>query len=299
MRLQASAVTESDLPTNSNVNYVGRFAPSPTGPLHFGSAVAAIASYLDARASDGTWLIRIEDLDPPREQAGAADLIIAQLAALGMESDLSVMFQSTRHEFYLDALESLRHRELVFPCGCTRREIGNTAYPGTCRSGLPTGKPPRSERFRVPAQEISFTDLFYGPQTERLLETVGDFNLLRADGLFSYHLAVVIDDEDQGISHVVRGEDLLSSTARQLALQHALGFRTPRYRHFPVVKDEHGVKLSKQTGAKQINVATPEQIWLDALNFLAIPNVEEFCDLPLHELIDQAVSEWRSINQAC
>ena len=254
--------------TNTSSPYVGRFAPSPTGPLHFGSAVAAIASFLDARAHHGKWLLRIEDIDPPREQAGAVESIIETLASLGMKWDGDVMFQSERSARYDLALKKLKQEGQLYRCGCTRREIGTGPYPGTCRDGLPRGKTARSTRFRVPGTSIEFIDDTYGPQTESLQRSVGDFNLVRADGLYSYHLAVVVDDAEQGITHIVRGVDLLPSTARQIALQQALGFPSPRYRHIPVVCDAEGNKLSKQTGAIGIDDADPVSIWQQALSFL-------------------------------
>ena len=254
--------------THTSSAYVGRFAPSPTGPLHFGSVVAAIASFLDARANHGQWLLRIEDIDPPREQAGAAESIIKTLASLGMKWDGDVVFQSERSARYDLALEKLNHEGQLYRCGCTRREIGTGPYPGTCREGLPRGKTPRSTRFRVPDTHIEFIDDSYGRQTESLERTVGDFNLVRADGLYSYHLAVVVDDAEQGITHIVRGVDLLPSTARQIALQRALGYPRPRYRHIPVVCDAEGNKLSKQTGAPGIDDDDPVNIWQQALSFL-------------------------------
>jgi glutamyl-Q tRNA(Asp) synthetase len=277
----------------NSAHYVGRFAPSPTGPLHFGSAVAAIASYLDARAHQGTWLVRIEDLDPPREQPGADDLIIEALSTLGMASDLPVVYQSHRHHRYLAALNQLQLAHQLYPCGCTRREIGPRAYPGTCRNGLPPGKIARSQRFIVPSEPIEFFDASCGKHSETLSQTVGDFNLRRADGLFSYHLAVVLDDAEQGVTHVVRGRDLLSSTARQIALQNALGYPRPSYLHFPVVCDIHGIKLSKQAFAKPLDFTSPRKVWLDALNFLKQPMATSMKDKTLDEIMRWAIERWQ------
>jgi glutamyl-Q tRNA(Asp) synthetase len=240
--------------------YIGRFAPSPTGPLHAGSLVAALASYLDARANAGTWLIRIEDIDEGRAVAGAADTILEQLAWLGMHSDGEIVWQSRRKALYQAARE--RIADHVYGCGCNRREIadsrlgvgpdGAAIYPGTCRHGLAPGRAARSLRLRVPEQgddAISFTDRFAGTVSQRLALESGDFVLKRADGYWAYQLAVVVDDAAQGVTDIVRGADLLDSTPRQIYLQHLLGVPTPRYLHVPVVRNASGEKLSKQTGA--------------------------------------------------
>ncbi|MEM7466701.1 MAG: tRNA glutamyl-Q(34) synthetase GluQRS [Pseudomonadota bacterium] len=280
------------MPEPSALPYVGRFAPSPTGPLHFGSAVAAIASFLDARHHHGEWLVRIDDLDPPREQAGAAEIIIDTLKACGLEPDGRIVYQSERHELYQSALATLAEKQLLYPCGCTRKEVGQSTYPGTCSNGLPAGKQARSTRFRVSRDPICFLDAGYGPQREVLAESVGDFNLVRADGLFAYHLAVVVDDADQGITHITRGVDLLPSTARQIALQQALNYPTPHYRHFPVVCDAAGNKLSKQTGAAAVDCTDPKLIWQRALRFLNQPTPKELSK-SLEHLIQFAIENWR------
>lgn len=240
----------------------GRFAPSPTGPLHFGSLVAALASWLDARAAGGRWLVRIEDLDPPREQPGAADDILRTLERLGLYWDGEVIFQRSRTALYQKSLENLR--EFTYWCGCTRREVADSSlglaadgaqiYPGTCRNGLPPGRPPRALRLKV-SGSIDFLDRVQGPQRQNLENDVGDFVLLRADGQFAYQLAVVVDDAEQGVTDVVRGADLLGSTARQIFLQRRLGLATPRYLHVPAALDAAGEKLSKQTGAGPVSDA--------------------------------------------
>ncbi len=248
--------------------YVGRFAPSPTGPLHAGSLVAAMASYLDAKAHGGAWLVRIEDIDEARTVAGAAEAILQTLLDLGMQWDGEVVWQSRRKDLYQAAFERLQGH--TYPCGCTRREIadsrvgvasdGAAVYPGTCRNGLAPGRLPRAYRLRVPdpgADVVSFDDAWVGPVAQHLAGEVGDFVLKRADGFWAYQLAVVVDDAMQGVTHVVRGIDLLDSTARQIYLQHLLHLPTPHYLHVPVVTNGMGEKLSKQTGAHELDVQHP------------------------------------------
>jgi glutamyl-Q tRNA(Asp) synthetase len=248
------------------VRYRGRFAPSPTGPLHFGSLVAAMASYADARAARGEWLVRIEDVDTPRARAGAADAILNALERLGFEWDGPVWRQSQREAAYEAALGELASAGLAYRCACTRRErasdpigrIGERIYPGVCRNGLDAQhrmQPRMAVRVRVPAAPVAFIDRLYGPQRQALGEDVGDFVVRRSDGLFAYQLAVVVDDAAQGVTDVVRGADLLASTPRQIFLQHALGLPTPRYLHVPVAVDARGAKLSKQTGARALAAA--------------------------------------------
>jgi glutamyl-Q tRNA(Asp) synthetase len=234
--------------------YVGRFAPSPTGPLHAGSAVAALASWLDARAHGGRWLLRIEDIDPPREQPGATAAILDTLARLGLHADGEPVFQSARGACYASALDTLVARGLAYPCGCTRREIadsqqragqaaarhGELVYPGTCRHGLPEGRAPRAWRLRVPAGTVRVDDRLRGRFEQDVAAEVGDFVLQRADGLWAYQLAVVVDDAAQGVTDVVRGADLAGSTARQVVLAGALGVPSPRWLHVPVVSGADG-----------------------------------------------------------
>ena len=239
--------------------YIGRFAPSPSGPLHFGSLVAALASWLDARAAGGRWLVRVEDLDRPRVQPGAADGILRTLERLGLYWDGEVVFQSRRGALYEQALARLRDTYL---CACSRREIADSAvslatdgaqvYPGTCRAGLPAGRNARALRVRVQGM-ISIADRVQGLLQQDLEREVGDFVLRRADGQFAYQLAVVVDDADQQVTDVVRGADLLDSTPRQIYLQRLLGLATPRYLHVPVAIDARGEKLSKHAGARPID----------------------------------------------
>ena len=253
------------------MTYRGRFAPSPTGPLHAGSLVAALASWLDARAANGQWLVRIEDVDTPRCVAGADRTILSQLAACGLVPDALPVWQSQRAALYQRALDRLIASGLAYPCGCSRKEIemawtatgqsrarhGELVYPGTCRERL-NGKAARAWRLRTHgAQPVAWTDRRLGEQRQDVEREVGDFVLRRADGQWAYQLAVVVDDADQGITDVVRGQDLADNTARQVLLQHALGLPTPRYLHTPLVLGPNGEKLSKQNGAAPLATDDP------------------------------------------
>jgi glutamyl-Q tRNA(Asp) synthetase len=256
------------------MTYVGRFAPSPTGPLHFGSLVAAVASWCDARAAGGRWLVRMEDVDKPRERPGAAARILHALRAFGLEPDGEVMVQSARTAAYRAALERLA--PYTYGCACTRRELadstlgtgGAAIYPGTCRNGLAPGRIARAVRMRVDDAVVAFDDAVQGRIVQHLALDVGDFVLLRADGLHAYQLAVVVDDAAQGVTHVVRGADLLDSTPRQILLQRGLGFAEPHYLHVPVATNAAGEKLSKQTLATAIDAAHPVPALRAALRFL-------------------------------
>ena len=243
------------------LRYRGRFAPSPSGPLHFGSLVAAMASWCDARASKGDWLLRIEDVDQTRSRPGASDAILATLEAYGFEWEGPVVRQSERAALYAAALDDLIRRRMAFACACTRRELelaapgksGERVYPGTCRQGVPAGREGRSWRVAVTDEIVSFHDRLQGMQEQQLARDVGDFVLKRADGLFAYQLAVVVDDGLQGITHIVRGADLLLSTPRQIWLQRQLGYATPAYLHHPIALDARGRKLSKQAAARALS----------------------------------------------
>jgi glutamyl-Q tRNA(Asp) synthetase len=247
--------------------YIGRFAPSPTGVLHFGSAAAAIASWLDARAHQGQWLVRMEDLDPPREVPGAATAILEALERMGLVSDAPVMFQSRRSQAYVEALEVLRSDERVFDCSCTRRSLsGHVVYPGTCRQSRRMDTR-HAVRFLAGLGELAWLDAVAGPQQfDRA--AIGDFIVHRSDGLWAYQLAVVVDDIAQGITHVVRGVDLLDSTPRQRMLFEALSVEPPQYAHLPVAENPTGQKLSKQTLAASIERADPIELWREVLSFL-------------------------------
>ncbi|MBE0589800.1 MAG: tRNA glutamyl-Q(34) synthetase GluQRS, partial [Hydrogenophaga sp.] len=257
------------------VLYRGRFAPSPTGPLHAGSLVAALASWLDARAHGGIWIVRIEDVDTPRCVPGVDRLILQQLATCGLVSDEPEVWQSERGALYLQALNQLVAKDRAYPCGCSRKDIEAAlraaglgrerhraaVYPGTCRpeNGGLQGKPARAWRFAVPHEPavMTWTDRRLGPQAQNVVHEVGDFILRRADGPWAYQLAVVVDDAAQGITHVVRGEDLADNTPRQIALQRSLGLPLPAYLHTPLVLGANGEKLSKQNGAQALDLGEP------------------------------------------
>ncbi len=281
------------------VQSVGRFAPSPTGPLHFGSLVAALGSYLEAKARGGRWLVRMEDVDAPRCKPEHADAILRTLDAFGFEWDGPVMVQSQRTARYREVLEQLKTLGTVYPCGCTRSELegapagvdGAPVYPGTCRNGLPAGKSARAWRLRV-AGDIDFDDAVQGRQHQDLSQDVGDCVLLRADGYFAYQLAVVVDDADQGIDHVVRGADLIHSTARQIYLQRLLGYPTPAYAHLPVAVDATGAKLSKQTLAQPVDTHAPASALFAAARFLG-QNPPEECRLASADFWPWAFANWQ------
>lgn len=280
----------------SGAAYIGRFAPSPTGPLHFGSLVAAVASWVDARAAGGAWHLRIEDVDTPRTVPGAEEAIVRTLDALGLFWDGPVVRQSERGARYEAALDLLRSRGCTYRCRCSRREIADSGvqgvdgivYPGTCREArIPAGAN-LAERFRVPPGLVAFDDRVQGRIAQGVAQDVGDFVVRRRDGLFAYQLAVVIDDADLGVTDVVRGADLLVSTPRQVVLQRALGLAMPRYLHFPVAT-RGGEKLSKQTRAPPVDAAAGSGVLLDALAFLGqvIP-----APGPPTEVLAQAVRAW-------
>ena len=271
---------------------MGRFAPSPTGPLHAGSLAAALASWLDARAHGGRWLVRIEDVDAPRCVAGAAETILGQLQRVGLVADAPPVWQSARGAAYRNALDALIAAGRAYACGCTRREIegalaqlgrrhardAERVYPGTCRNGL-DGRPPRALRMRTldgagDEIRIAWTDRRLGAQMQNLAQEVGDFVLLRADGIWAYQLAVVVDDGWQGVSHVVRGEDLADNSARQILLQRALGLPTPAYLHTPLVLGADGHKLSKQNGAQAVDLSDPLAALQRAGRALGLPDIE-------------------------
>lgn len=284
--------------------YRGRFAPSPTGPLHFGSLIAAVGSYLEARTRNGEWLVRIEDVDAPRCKPEHEAAILRTLVCYGFRMDGDIMRQRDRTAAYQSALNRLHHEGLIFGCACTRKEIGDSTlgsdgspvYPGTCRHGLPTGKEARAWRLRVGDRVINFADAVQGEIRQDLGAEVGDFVLLRADGLFAYQLAVVLDDAEQGITHVVRGADLLDSTPRQIWLQQCLGVPTPEYAHLPVAVNAAREKLSKQTLAPALDDDNPVAALWQALDFLGQQPPRELCKGSLTELWDWAMRNWSLAN---
>ena len=276
------------------IRYVGRFAPSPTGPLHFGSLVAAMASYFDARSNKGTWRIRMEDLDPPREPPGTDELILEQLHGLGLEWDGEVLYQSSRLDAYRAMLERLKATGLSFACDCTRPRIKSNGgiYDGKCRDRKLPFNAGFATRVLTNKNLVEFVDTIQGRHSQSLEQEIGDFTLLRKDGLFAYQLAVVVDDADQGISHVVRGYDLLESTPRQIYLQQLLGFPTPQYAHVPVVVNGQGQKLSKQHFADAIDVKAASRVLHNAMRFLGLcPADAQICDSPA-ELLAWGIDNW-------
>ena len=279
-------------------DYRGRFAPSPTGALHAGSLAAALASWLDARAHGGIWLVRIEDLDPPREVAGATRQILDALAAFGLASDEPPQYQSERGDLYRRAFDRLIAAGLVYGCACSRTEVASEqrrlglpaqVYPGTCRSGT-KGRHVRALRVRVPEETISFTDRACGPYAQDLAREVGDFVIRRAGGLWAYQLAVVVDDAEQRITDVVRGADLLDNTPRQIWLQRALNLRTPRYLHVPLVTNAQGEKLSKQTGATALDTERPVPELQRAWQHLGFPALKA---ASVDDFGRRAIALWR------
>ncbi|MEM9531255.1 MAG: tRNA glutamyl-Q(34) synthetase GluQRS [Pseudomonadota bacterium] len=273
--------------------YVGRFAPSPTGRLHLGSLVAAMASYAQARAAGGRWLVRMEDLDPPRERPGAALAIEADLKRFGMEADEPVLYQSTRAEAYQTALDALDTQGRLFPCACTRKSLrGHAIYPGTCRNGLKPGETGRTLRVRV-AGQIGFVDQLQGEQQQDLEREIGDFVVRRGDGLTAYQLAVVVDDAWQGVTEVVRGSDLLDSTPRQIYLQRLLDLPTPRYVHVPVAVNPAGTKLSKQTGATPVDPQNPLPALKSAWGLLGQAALPGTLRATPDEFWEAAIPAWR------
>ena len=296
---------------------VGRFAPSPTGPLHLGSLVAAVGSWLFARRSGGRWLVRMEDIDTPRVVPGSADEILGALQRYGLEWDGEVVWQSRRLHLYEEALAALRARKLVYDCACSRAELRiRTAragvmaaeqlaaiegvddearegvYPGRCRNGLPAGRDARAIRFQVPDEIIAFTDLVCGDVEEHVGRDSGDFVIRRADGLFAYQLAVVVDDAEQSVTQVVRGGDLLSATARQIALQRALGYAQPHYAHLPLLVNADGAKLGKRDGALPLPTLDDRTVSTTLATALRVLGVEDVALAPPRSMLDEALQRF-------
>jgi glutamyl-Q tRNA(Asp) synthetase len=271
---------------------IGRFAPSPTGDLHFGSLISAVGSFLEAKTANGVWLLRIEDIDPPREVAGSASRMIKDLQNLGMQPDRPVLYQSTRLGAYELYVNQLLEAGLAYPCACTRKDLPPSGiYPGICRDGISSGKEPRAIRFRLADKICQFTDKLQGRITESPARNIGDFIIQRADGLYAYQLAVVVDDDFQGITQVVRGADLLDSTGRQLCLQEALGLKSPDYMHLPLALSADGKKLSKRVQADPVKQQDPAFAVATALVFLG---QQPPTGLALRPLWDWALEHWNS-----
>ena len=283
------------------MQYIGRFAPSSTGPLHFGSLVAAVASYCDAKANQGQWLLRIEDLDRLREVVGASDDIINTLQVYGFVWDGNILYQSARSTAYQAALDELKSQGMVYPCTCSRKTIADIAeqkgiegaiYPQTClHQAIDLNKTP-AWRFKTPDQETRFNDMALGLQSQHVAIEIGDFVIKRADGVFAYQLAVVVDDAAQGVTHVVRGEDLLTSTARQILLQDALGFTHPIYRHTPIVTNTLGQKLSKQTQAEPLPLDSVSTHLCRAFEFLTLNPPAYLASATSNDCWEWAIQAW-------
>ncbi len=284
----------------NQTHYRGRFAPSPTGQLHFGSLVAAVGSYLDARHSGGEWLVRMEDLDQTREVPGSADDILRTLEAFGLLWDGVVLYQSQRRAAYRGAVEQLQQSGLIYPCSCSRREIAASGelgeegiiYTGHCRNKMAGGQKKSAQRIKVDGNLIEVDDLICGRQSQNLQQAVGDFVIERVDGFHAYQLAVVVDDAWQGVTHIVRGADLLHSTPRQCYLQKQLGIPRPHYAHLPIVLDSAGRKLSKQFAAVAVEKSNPLPALYQALGFLGQKQPKEK-NLPIEEFWKWAIAHWR------
>lgn len=281
-------------------NYRGRFAPSPTGPLHFGTLVAAVGSYLEAKSHDGEWLVRIENLDTQREISGASSEILRTLESLEMEWDHDVVYQSERNSVYQTTLAILDEYGVIYPCTCTRREIADSSitgvsgpvYPGTCRSNLLNKKQIGALRVITDNSLVKFKDALRGQISQRLESETGDFVLRRADGIYAYQLAVVVDDAEQGITHVVRGADLLDSTPRQIYLQKLLGYPILEYMHLPVAVNNQGKKLSKQNLATPLDISNPVAQLIATISFLGQEPPTELLKNSISSFWEWAVKNW-------
>lgn len=277
------------------MSYIGRFAPSPTGPLHFGSLLAALASFLDARAHEGEWLLRIEDLDPPREQPGVKEQFPLLLETYGLYWDGELSLQSERLEFYAPVLQELLDSQNAYRCSCSRKEIvqrcENLVYDQHCLMHPPEADANTAIRIKSNGTLISFRDIIQGPHAYNLTST-GDFVVFRRDGFYSYQLAVTIDDYLQGITHIVRGSDLLDETAKQIHLQQLLGYPTPAYAHIPVATNSEGQKLSKQTFAPALDTTDPIPVLFKALQFLDQEPPRELLYASRDELLEWAITNW-------
>lgn len=285
------------------VMYIGRFAPSPTGSLHIGSLLTALASYADAKSQQGKWLVRIEDLDPIREQKGASSEILFTLESFGFEWDGEVVYQSQRHHLYQAALNELKTQNLVYPCFCSRKDwhaaakigLDGFVYNGCCRTLFHQKQSINQHkiaawRVMVSDEDFSFDDQIVGMETQNLARDIGDFVLLRADGFWAYQLAVVVDDAEQGITHIVRGQDLLVSTPRQIYLQRCLNYPTPHYAHLPLLTNQYGQKWSKQTLAPKLDTAQAERLLRQVMHYLNIPDAPSVARIS--DLLQWSIQHW-------
>lgn len=285
--------------TANNKTYIGRFAPSPTGPMHFGTLIAAVASYLQAKSNKGKWLLRMEDVDVLRNVAGCDTQILQSLERFGFEWDDEVLYQTSRTQAYEQALTQLKQQALLYPCTCSRKQLAqqtgewSPVYPGTCRRKDKWTDASYATRVKTPDRLIVFNDIVCGPQQQNIANEVGDFVIKRRDGLFAYQLAVVVDDAYQGVTQVVRGTDLMDSTPRQIFLQQTLAYRTPEYLHFPIAIDKEGNKLSKSTQATKLDDSKPITSLNAALMFLGQQKLDTN---QLDEFWETAIENWNSDN---
>ena len=276
-----------------STDYIGRFAPSPTGPLHFGSLVAALASYLDARHQNGRWLVRMEDIDPPREQPGAADRILKALEAYGMPWDGEVLYQSQRSADYEAAIEKLFQSDAIYPCTCSRKQLQlyHGVYPGLCRGKTDIPDTPYALRLNCHDKQLTFNDLIQGQQTFDM-KALGDFIVKRKEKLYAYQLAVCVDDDYQGVTHIVRGYDLIDSTPRQICLQSVLGMETPVYAHIPVIIQNNGDKLSKQNLAPELPLDEPRPLLIKALQALQQNPPSDLAEVSVEDIVQWGIENW-------
>jgi glutamyl-Q tRNA(Asp) synthetase len=288
-------MTAPALNSRSATTPTGRFAPSPTGPLHYGSLLAAVASYLNIRSQNGIWLVRIDDLDPPREVAGAASDILQTLESFGLHWDKDILYQSRRLKAYDEALATLQEKQLIYLCSCSRKNIvqrGESVYSGHCRNGHITGRQRYAIRLKVPEQHLCWHDMIQGSQSSNLFQDYGDFIVRRVDGLHAYHLAVVLDDDYQNVTESIRGADLLPSTSAQMYLQKALDIDSPQYGHIPVAVNSRGEKLSKQTGAEPVSVHDPARTLFKALQDLGQDPPQDLQASSIKDIIEWGKQNW-------
>jgi len=274
------------------MSVIGRFAPSPTGPLHFGSVVAAVASYLQAKSQHGKWLVRIDDIDPPREQSGACTSILKTLEFLGLHWDGEVLYQRHRQDAYQEALNLLSDKKLIYRCICSRKQLQGNAYPGTCRLKEHSSVQQHALRIITNQTPVNFNDGIQGHIQQNLETDIGDFIVRRTDDLIAYHIAVVVDDAWQEITEIVRGADLLDVTPRQIYLQRILNYSTPTYAHIPAAVDADGKKLSKQNHARPVDDTQPESTLFSALEFLGQQPDKVLLQRDVEEIIKWGVKNW-------